>query len=283
MKSLIYAVSLFWVAFASAQDAAEPILTGAFAFPGGFAAPKDGASDGLIVLNTELKPLTEWNGEKLVDHAYDARPLLKSEGVTWPVGASAIYFADSRTLVVKNTAKNMEVYQALFEAGCQLEPLVLRNELVLVSFKGSDQDSTNEIPSYEVLRKEAGASWHELARLEILSRSGMRGTGGLKLGGGARKDGEPGEGGATDCEAEIEVVVGPDGSALDARVSFRFQGTIDGSSVPLDISFNGDTALWTGKPQILQIYRSTPTAATYALVFRSTVSWPDRTPVKVEN
>lgn len=262
-----------------AKDSSEQILTTAYFLPSFIFAEKEKLADGTIKWTSALPSIKTWNGEEFFEDAFDARSILESQGIDFSANSSAIYFPARQTIIVKNTAKNLEILGMLFEPGCRLEPLLLQTELILVSFRSSERNIEKDIPSYNYLRNAAGESWKEIARLEILSKSGAMAIGralsaNMELTGGQKLPDS-----AEGCIAEVEVVVGPDGETLGSRISFQFRGAVAGNSEPLNITFDGDTSHWTGKPQILQFYRSGSSEISYALILRTTVSWPDRKPV----
>lgn len=262
-----------------AEEPAGSTVVGGFVVPAMALMEKEVLSDGSVHWKTDLPRIKEWSGHPLAEPAYDVTLSPMLSGVQLPKGGSAILFPNRNVLLVEGAKETISLLGDMCEAGCRLEPFVLRTELVLISLRGVTQSLEEPAPSYEALRRKAGDSWHEISRLEVISKTGMRGTGSVKSGapvpGSASFSPE-----AKVFSAEVEIVVGPDGDSMDATVSVQFQGKADGFSQPLNVDFGGSTSLWTGKPQVLQVYQAGPVDPSYVLVMRSTISWPDRAPVK---
>ena len=193
------------------------------------------------------------------------------------------------TAFVRNTRENLDLIDQLSGCGYGYDaPLLLRNELAIISFYLPKDTPGEHSIKFDDLKKWAGDSWTEISRMKIISKSGQTVTGTLGVGQDSvvkKADDQrilsaptlaPDRKGSS---AMFETVVGPDGWTIDARVSFRFRGTVAKTEPPLELTFDGHTTLWDGYPQVLQIFETGPGRPTYALILRVTLAMPSSWPM----
>lgn len=226
----------------------------------------------------ELKPI---EGVVPIDEEshgiYDVKGHFSAEGITFPEGSEATYYTQRSMLVVRNTPDNISLFDTLFDEGCHLAPLSLRNEVTVVTMELPEGHSV-KMPTLSDLKKMAGNSWREVARISLLSKSGARVSGATLNGKDSGKDSNlPPDAMGSACE--IETVVGPDGYTMDSNLAFQFRGMVGANQSPLNIRYSGTASLWDSHTQILQITSATEKTPAYALLLRVTSVMPSTWPV----
>lgn len=266
---------LFILGALPATAAEEPkMVTAAYPIPPGFFFESSEGSKP----ERELKPI---KGVVPIDDEsrgiYDATGYFSAEGITFPKGSEATYFTQRSTLVVRNTPENLSLFDALLNGGCDLPPLSLRNEVSVVTMELPNGHS-DKIPTLSDLKKMAGNSWREVARISLLSKSGARVSGATLNGKDSGKEANlPPDAMGSACE--IETVVGPDGYTMDSNLAFQFRGMVGADQSPLNIRYSGTASLWDSHTQILQITSATEKTPAYALLLRVTTVMPSTWPV----
>lgn len=278
MTRFLHLVVLLFCAFPAMAADKPKMVTIAYPTPPGlFFHSSEGSKP-----ERELKPL---KGVVPIDEKshgiYDVREYFSAEGITFPDGSEATYFTQRSMLVVRNTRENLDLFDTLFDHGCYLPPLSLRNEISVVTMELPDGHS-EKMPTLSELRKMAGDSWLEISRIALLSKSGMRVTGAAANGKDSGNDAKlPPDAMGSICE--IETVIGPDGYTMDSNLSFQFRGMAGANKLPLNIRYSGSASLWDSHTQILQIVSATEKAPAYALLLRVTTVLPSTWPLPRQN
>lgn len=281
---------IFWVGASAVQgESKDELVPTLYTVPiGFFAEPSEQASRWPSFKPGRGVKIIHDSNSPLFSQVYDVKEWFEAMGVSFPEGSEAIYMPRGSTVFVRNTSKNIELISKHWDFQSFDAPTVIRNELTVVSLQLPKNGLFDGSTKFSDLKKLAGDSWKELSRLEIVSRSGRTATG--RRGAGppsiqekiadqlpsTAPDLAPD---AEGCSALIETIVGPDGWTLESRVSFRFRGPFSTTEPPLDLTFNGETTLWDGYPQVLQIIETGPDRPSYALILRVTLAMPSSWPM----
>ncbi len=213
---------------------------------------------------------------------------LKRSGITFPQGSEATYVADRSLLISRNSKDNLEKIDVLLNSGAPRDqPASIRSEIVVATFHAPGELLDNPSLALSELKKIAGDSWREIAKLEILSKSGMNASASA-INGETTQSGEAKTAkfpdGAWGSSCEIETILNPDGYSMDVDVWFRYRGRPDQNQPPLDLEYKGATTAWDGFPQFLQMIKGDKDTPASAVILRNTQvlpsSWPMNKAVK---
>jgi hypothetical protein len=207
---------------------------------------------------------------------YDASEFIKSFGIKPAKGALALYSKDAGVLFVKDSIANLKLINDLCQAGCNLEPTTLKNEIFLIELAPHALPPNSPTPTFAQLKKAAGKSWKQIAVLTLASKSGtrVRGTSTANIppeSSALATDGRTPAIGANDpgISCEIETVIGPDGSAVDSTLVFQYRNPQ--SNPPQFISYEGNSASRQGRLQLVQYVAGDGTGPAYAIVLKVTI------------
>jgi hypothetical protein len=273
---LVISMSLLLVSRGSAND--QEMRMDVFLCPAESVAKREELADGTFKWTTKYASVEEWNGEKFGEVAFDLAPLFVENGVAFPKGSRAVFFPERSVLLVKNTDEMLDLVRALV-GGVSLvdEQVLVRTEFSLISCPSLKEEVGEDAISYEQLRRLSGGSWSELARFQIVSKSGERTNSRQGWTGDTSVKPDPSLS-TISCQVEFEAVIGPDGNAVDLGIDFQSHGAFANAAKPLKIVYKGSTTVSSTKPQILQMYMSDNQKTLVALVVRSSVVRPSMRP-----
>lgn len=167
-----YKVDEFAVKFVSLTERSSDFFVRYYRVPPGFieSAPTDAAAPGATDPFAQ-NPAAASNSPLI--RRLSAREFLEARGVSFPEGAVATYVTSSNRLVVRNTAPNLELVEALVEAAAATSP-----KQALITVKMIEVNQTN--------LEEMGFDW-------LLGQFNVPGSNGVFASGGTGGNMQPGD------------------------------------------------------------------------------------------
>jgi general secretion pathway protein D len=142
LAGLKYKVEPYAVAIVPMTENVNVLIQKEYKVPPGFitriASPGGDAGAGL----TPASPADATKGGAAITGRLDATEFLKSSGVTFPEGASAVYIARSSRLIVRNTQENLDLIDTLIAAAVEGGPTQVEIEAKFVEIT---QQNTKEL------------------------------------------------------------------------------------------------------------------------------------------
>lgn len=188
-----------------------------------------GVGEGLTVnpLVKEIEPI-EIFGDRF--RAYDLQDWVASLGVETPPGSAALLLKDSGTMILRNTKKNLDLFQSCFDLDYTVGAKAISLRFQLVSFRLPPSQRDRNL-SYKELHIAAGDSWRVLDTIIVMAEPGLP-----IMAKSARS--RLSSGGANVVEAVCLPVIDSDGETMQVDFRCRFTGkTAEGQ--PYDISEKG--------------------------------------------
>jgi general secretion pathway protein D len=142
LAGLKYKIEPYAVAIVPMTENVNVLIQKEYKVPPGFitriASPAGDAGAGL----TPASPADATKGGAAITGRLDATEFLKSSGVTFPEGASAVYIARSSRLIVRNTQENLDLIDTLIAAAVEGGPTQVEIEAKFVEIT---QQNTKEL------------------------------------------------------------------------------------------------------------------------------------------
>src|SRR4030095_9095919 len=142
LAGLKYKIEPYAVAIVPMTENVNVLIQKEYKVPPGFitriASPAGDAGAGL----TPASPADATKGGAAITGRLDATEFLKSSGVTFPEGASAVYIARSSRLIVRNTQENLDLIDTLIAAAVEGGPTQVEIEAKFVEIT---QQNTREL------------------------------------------------------------------------------------------------------------------------------------------
>jgi len=194
----------------------------------------------------------------------DVTEYLKAQGVTFPEGSFASLDAKSYTLVVKNTAENLDLIDTLMNAGCNLNEMGNLAVEVSVFECGQNFSASEEWPTYEKFKSLPSGQVKPVDSVSGMAQSGERiALSHIIRSGDASLPPPPKHGekketpeifkdGESGTVVEIESVMGPDGVTFDAVIDLHLR--LANGKASSDYHASGSFVGKIGSPSILNVF-----------------------------
>jgi hypothetical protein len=167
-----------------------------------------------------------------------ARKFLEEQGVAFPPGAAAIYYAHSSLLGVKNTAENILKVWRIANLADVGAPNMIRIEVRVMEYEPDSESKLSGQGTFADLEHRLAGSVTNVCNTSILSKNGQRAS--ARIDNGIAKaatspenkrknqmtsagiEDWPPPAGVQRTLLEVEPVMTPNGETLDAQISFRY-------------------------------------------------------------
>lgn len=201
---------------------------------------------------------------------YDLKEFFKAQGITFPEGSDAIYDQSAGVLAVRNTLENLDLVDVMM-GGCELGIYsnvvveITTAEYILPEGKGG---APRAWPTFHELTKIPAENVEVLSHISVNTKSGRKVlmrqvrnsasvTSASTPSGGDEEEGSDSRfrDGGSGTIVEVEPIVGPDGTTVDASVRYQFRFPQQDKELS-EITFLTEFSTWESYPVVIFVSQS---------------------------